>query len=142
MCDCVLARMMYLIWRAKRARLRPHMGHLFFYSWVASRILHKEIVRGFPRKLPKFTCFLVNNLGGKKMGRKRRFLTCRIYFALISRVFIRWSCIFTWMSTMHITFFRLLFSDLQKCLKKNNCFPEKNEASLRRVQVFFLSIFS
>ena len=37
------------------------------------------------------------------MGGKRRFVTRRTDFALISRVFIRWSCNFTWMSTMHIT---------------------------------------
>ena len=73
----------------------PHIGTTligkgFFRSVMGlSFIILKKIEKNEIRKVPILVCFLVKNLGGKKMGVKRRILTHETDFALISTIFIR-----------------------------------------------------
>ena len=57
--------------------------------------------RRVSQKLLKFTCFLVNNLGGENWGVKQRIFTHQTDLALISTIFIHWECNFTRSTTMH-----------------------------------------
>ena len=54
----------------------------------------------------------------KNTLKKSIMLTFRTDFALISTHVIRLGCNFTWNTTMHMTFFRILLTNLQKCFLK------------------------
>ena len=89
-------------------------------------LVFSEIILGFTLKqnkyffkafFLKFTCFFIKNLGGK-IGRKIAILYSYYLYALITTVLIRWSCNFIWISTMHITKFRISLTHLWKLLER------------------------
>ena len=104
---------------------------------------------GVLRRLPKFTCFLVNDVKGKKLGRKSAKFTCWTDFALISTIFIRWVCNFTQSTTMYTKLFRILLTNVRKCLEKilftrrteSSVSSENISDSLRRVKCIFSKHF-
>ena len=109
-------------------------GHLWSLLWIfgwflfnkmysngsyiyVGRVLAKFYSWGVSRKCPKLHVFLVKNKGSKKMDAKRRFFTHQTVFALISTIFVPQHWNFTQRLTIHRRIFRLLFTNLQKCLE-------------------------
>ena len=82
--------------------------------------------------------FFGQKLRGYKIGVKRRYFTCQTDFAFISRVFICCGCNFTWSTSMYIEFFRIFFTNLQKCSEKI-LFSRRSEDSFFR-ELFFDSL--
>ena len=78
------------------------------------------------------------------------YFTCHSVFALISTDFVCWGCYFTWITTMHMTFFHILLTNLWKCLAKIHFLPwsnsrqkspQKEKVSLRGYKSIFLKHF-
>ena len=103
----------------------PLLGTVsFFYLWVGSKILHKQIVWGCPENCLNSHDFW-SKIKGVKMGVKRQNFTQQTDFALISRVVIRWHCNFTWSTNMDVKCFRILFTNLRKWSEKNTFYASK-----------------
>ena len=49
---------------------------------------------------------------------KYKIFSLQTVFALISTVFVRWSCNFTQSSTIYVEFFHILLTNILKCLEK------------------------
>ena len=98
------------IWIKHSSKMR------YEYIWATcSRNYIPLKIRGwFPQNLLKLTYFLFKNAGAYKMGGKWRIFTHRKDFAIFSTVLIRWSCNFTWSTTMHMIYSRILLTNLQK----------------------------
>ena len=76
--------------------------------------------------------------------------TCHMDFALISTEFVRWGCNFEWSITMHMKCFRILLTNLRKCLEKMHFLarskyrqksPPKRESFTSRRQKYFVNEF-
>ena len=62
------------------------------------------------------------------MGVKQRFFTCQTDFAVISTICICWGRHFTRSTTTYTKFFRILLTNVQKCLEKI-LFTRRTESS-------------
>jgi hypothetical protein len=99
-------------------------GTYFLCDWALDPA--QKICLGVSKILVKFTCFLVKNIGGKKRVSNDKFLLIKRILLSFPQFCIPWSSNFIGSSTMYMNFFRILLTNLQKCLEKFR-FPRRSE---------------